>query len=99
MPKIITKCKNDLAHYRRRLGFSRAKVLRLLGEARRARVGEYEVSKSMPTLRIALRLSAIYRVPVEFLYRELYLSQQESVRSLEATLPQERRNMLPELAR
>ncbi len=80
------KSKNHLAHYRRRLHLSQEKVAALLGQKRRGLIWEYESGQIMPSLSNVLRLAAIYRAPVEFLFRELFLKQQQEVRNLEQAI-------------
>jgi transcriptional regulator with XRE-family HTH domain len=77
--------KNELVHYRRRLRFSQERVAALLGQKRRGLLWEYESGTILPSLPVALRLAAVYRAPVEFLFRDLFLGQQQQVRELEET--------------
>ena len=80
------KLKNHLGHYRRRLHLSQEKVAALLGQKYRGLIWEYESGQILPSLQNALRLAAIYRTPVEFLFRELFLRHQEQVRELEESI-------------
>jgi transcriptional regulator with XRE-family HTH domain len=77
------KYKNDLLHYRKRLHLSQEGVATLLGQKKRGLLWEYESGAVLPSLPIALRLAAVYRAPVEFLFRDLFKSHQQQVRELE----------------
>lgn len=83
MSKEKHKYKNDLLHYRKRLRLSQERVAALLGQKRRGLLWEYESGAVLPSLPVALRLAAVYRAPVEFLFRDLFKSHQQQVRELE----------------
>jgi transcriptional regulator with XRE-family HTH domain len=74
---------NDLQLYRERLRFSRKHVARLLQHRTSSGVSRLELGRRLPPLMTALRLAAIYRVPVEFLYPQMYSEIRDSVRGLE----------------
>jgi transcriptional regulator with XRE-family HTH domain len=63
---------NNLVLYRRRMGFSQKQVARLLGQRDTSMVSHYEHSRAFPPLVVALGLEIIYRVPVAFLFPDLY---------------------------
>lgn len=72
---------NSLFIYRRRMGVSQKHVARLLGFPDTAMVSRYERGLSMPPLDVALSLGIILRVPVEFLFPDLYDSMRDSIRA------------------
>lgn len=78
--------KNALVIYRKRMGFSQKTVARLLGYRDATTLCQYERGRLVPTLKTALGLGVILRVPVEFLFPELYdglkagIRQQEELR-------------------
>jgi len=81
------KNKNALLLYRRRMGFSQKTVAQLLGHKDATLLCMYERGRVMPTLVAALTLGVILRVPVEFLFPDVYddikkrIRQQEESRS------------------
>lgn len=75
---------NSLAEYRHRLGFTQDEVAQLLGYNRPKAVWKLESGRSVPSLPTALKLSAIYRAPVEFLFSEQYASLRKEIREREA---------------
>lgn len=95
MSENKSKYKNNLEHYRRRMGFSQTAVLHLLGEHQSSRLWKLEAGDSLPTLLTAFKLSAIYRVPVETLYNDLYIDIREQIRKFEAVLPKGGQRLLP----
>jgi len=80
------KNKNALVLYRRRMGFSQKTVAELLGHKDAALLCMYERGRMLPPLHAALALGIILRVPVEFLFPQLYdqlkagIRQQEELR-------------------
>jgi transcriptional regulator with XRE-family HTH domain len=78
-----TKEINALDIYRRRMRFSTRHVARLLGDKDVSRLSKYERGQRLPNLRNAFRLSAILRVPVEFLFPSLYDSLRNQIRAEE----------------
>ena len=69
------------------MGFTQEQVIRLLGYKRRNAMWILESGRSVPSLTTALKLAAIYRAPVEFLFHETFLRYREEVRKREETLP------------
>jgi transcriptional regulator with XRE-family HTH domain len=63
--------------------FSTGHVARLLGDKDVSRLSKYERGQRLPNLRNAFRLSAILRVPVEFLFPSLYDLLREQIRAEE----------------
>jgi len=55
----------------------------LLGDKDVSRLSKYERGQRLPNLRNAFRLSAILRVPVEFLFPSLYDLLREQIRAEE----------------
>jgi transcriptional regulator with XRE-family HTH domain len=78
---------NQLSAYRRRMQYSQKRVASLLVLSDSATLSRYEQGHLLPSLSTALRLSAIYRVPVEFLFQGLYVKIREEVRATEMALP------------
>ena len=74
------KNKNALVHYRRRMGFSQRRVAKLLGHKDATLLCIYERGRMLPPLRAALSLGVILRVPVEFLFPDLYDELKASIR-------------------
>ncbi len=63
---------NALWISRQKSGLGQKSVARLLGIRSRSPISEYERGRLLPNLRTALKLSAIYAVPVNELYGSLY---------------------------
>jgi transcriptional regulator with XRE-family HTH domain len=84
--KSKSKIKNRIALYRRRLALSQRRVATLLGYSDSTTLSVYESGRSMPSLVLAFRLSIALRVPVEFLYPELYDSLRNQIRAHEERL-------------
>jgi len=63
---------NALWICRKKSGLGQKSVARLLGIRSRSPISEYETGRLLPNLRTALKLSAIYAVPVNELYGPLY---------------------------
>jgi transcriptional regulator with XRE-family HTH domain len=59
---------NKLWIARKKIGLGQKSVARLLGHRTVSAVSEYETGRLLPSLRTALKLAAIYRVPVSELY-------------------------------
>ena len=77
---------NSLDIYRRRMGFSATHVARLLGHKGVSVLSSYERGGRLPTLRNALRLGIILRVPVEFLFPGFYDGLRNEIRAEEEVL-------------
>ena len=75
---------NHLLHYRKRMGLTQLQVAGLLGWKNIKAISKMESGNALPTMNTALKLSAIYRVPVEFLYRDLYVKLRSEIREQEA---------------
>jgi DNA-binding XRE family transcriptional regulator len=87
MSKTKIKHPNSLAEYRHRMGFTQEQVTKLLGYKRRHAMWILETGQSVPSLTTVLKLAAIYRTPVEFLYHADYLRLREEIRKREESLP------------
>jgi len=79
------KNKNRLVFYRRRMGFHQNTVARLLGHKDATLLCLYERGRILPPLAAALGLGIILRVPVEFLFPELYDEMRNDIRQHEET--------------
>jgi DNA-binding XRE family transcriptional regulator len=79
---------NRLEEFRRRMRFSTDYVAHLLEHRRTATYREYERGSRLPALVNAFRLGIIMRVPVEFLFGELYDSLRNQIRAEEERLAQ-----------
>jgi transcriptional regulator with XRE-family HTH domain len=75
--------KNAIVLYRRRMGFSQKQVARIVGQRDATRISHYEHGDMLPTLRDALALGIVLRVPLEFLFPALYKSLRETLRGRE----------------
>jgi DNA-binding XRE family transcriptional regulator len=95
LSKIKNKYTNRTAHYRRRWHLTQKQVLRLMGEEERSRLWDLEAGRSLPSLKTAFKLSAIFRVPVEFLYPDLYIGLRETIRKREVGMPHGQQGILP----
>lgn len=87
MPSDQNQHKNELIRYRRRVGFSRKQVARILGHRTPSMLSRYERGISLPPLITALKLEILYRVPVAFLYVEFYRQLKVDVLSAERQRP------------
>jgi DNA-binding XRE family transcriptional regulator len=76
---------NDLARYRRRMRLSQAKVAQLLGHKDTKHLSDLELGRYFPSIPTALKLGAIYRVPIDFLFSHLYMSFRSRIREAEAS--------------
>ncbi len=65
------------------MGFSQAQVGELAGYQSGADISRLERGERLPSLILALKLEAIYRVPVAFLYHDLYLRLREAIHAKE----------------
>lgn len=80
------KMKNRIALYRRRMSLSQRKVAKLLDYGDSSTLSVYESGRSMPSLIVAFRLGIVLRVPVEFLFPDLYDSLRNQIRAHEERL-------------
>ena len=86
MLKQKYKHPNNLIIYRQRMGFTQAQVAQLLGQRDTKRISNLELGRRLPSLPTSLRLAVIYRVPVDFLYSDLYSSFRDQIRDREKML-------------
>lgn len=80
---------NQLWKYRTRMGFTQRQVGAILGYTPTTALSEYERGRKLPRLVTALKLEIVYRVPVAFLYPELYRKLKAELRGREAHLREE----------
>ncbi len=85
-PQTKIKHQNRLDYFRRRMRFSTSHIGHLLGHKDSSTYCDYERGDRMPTLVNALRLSAILRTPVEFLFPSLYDGLRNAIRAEEELL-------------
>ena len=74
---------NCLDLYRRRMRFSTFHVAHLLGHSDTSTFREFERGERLPSLVNAFRLGIIFRVPVEFLFPDLYDGLKRDIRAEE----------------
>lgn len=77
------KYQNKIADYRERMHLNTGAVAHLLGHRDASTLTAYERGQRLPSLENALRLSVILRVPVEFLFGQIYDELRNSVRAQE----------------
>jgi len=77
---------NNLALYRRRIGFTQKQVAELLGHANATMISHYESNRALPPLGVALSLEILYRTPVAFLFPGLHDDLKRSLREHEESL-------------
>lgn len=77
---------NRLWKYRRRIGFTQHQVAALVGYVSRTDISHFEAGRKLPSLLMALRLEIVYRVPVAFLYPDLYGRLKAALRAKEERL-------------
>ena len=94
MPSDKNKYPNNLVHYRRRMRLTQEQVAQLLGHRSRNALSSLESGVSLPKLRTALQLGIIYRVPVDFLYHDLYIAFREEIRERESNINQSRHELV-----
>jgi len=82
---------NRLDFYRRRMSFTTSHVGCLLGHQDSSTFCEFERGDRLPSLINAFRLGIILRVPVEFLFPDLYDGLRNHIRAQEdrMTLPKQ----------
>jgi transcriptional regulator with XRE-family HTH domain len=81
--KKVRRTKNSLWEARQRMGFSQKRVARALGLKKTSVLSRYEHGARIPGLINALRLEIVYRMPVAFLFRDLYKEIKEDIRKRE----------------
>ncbi|MEN6537890.1 MAG: helix-turn-helix transcriptional regulator [Bryobacteraceae bacterium] len=77
---------NELAVYRHRLGFSQKQVARLIAHKSPAMLSRYEQGHCLPPLLTALRLEIAMRIPVAYLYPNLYRPLKDEIRGQEEAM-------------
>ena len=82
---------NRLWKYRTRMGFTQRQVAEILGYHSSADLSHYEHGRKVPSLVTALKLEVVYRVPVAFLFPELYHELKDQLRAREERLLTRRR--------
>jgi len=80
------KGKNSLVLYRKRMGFSQKQVAQLLGRNDASTLSQYEHGRTLPTLTAALSLEIIYRIPVAYLFPDMYQQLKAHIREQEEIL-------------
>ena len=95
LSKSKQKYPNHLTRYRERLGFTQQQLAHIIGCRSRETVGRFESGETLPGTMTLLRLSAVVRIPVEFLYQETYLGIREEVRTQEERMPKGIQGILP----
>jgi len=85
---------NSLVQYRKRMGLTQEQVAQLLGHKSRNTLSRMEMGYSLPRLYTALQLAAVYRVPVDFLYHEKYITLRNEIREREGKSPTPRQGVL-----
>ena len=82
-----THTTNRLTLYRKRMRLSQKQVAAILGLSNATVLSHYERDKYRPSLERALALEIIYRVPVAFLFPELYEGIRAEIRDKESRMP------------
>lgn len=77
---------NTLIHYRKRMKLTQFQVARLLGWKNIKGLGRIESGQARASLLTAFKLGIIYRIPLEFLYADLYQDLRQEIRTKEARL-------------
>lgn len=66
--------------------FTQRQVARIIGHLSSMDVSHYEHSRKLPSLATALEFEIVYRVPVAFLYPELYRQLKDRLQAREERL-------------
>jgi transcriptional regulator with XRE-family HTH domain len=77
---------NRLVLYRKRMQLSQKDVALILGLKNVSVLSHYERGTSRPSLERALGLEIVYRVPVAFLFPEIYEGIRAKIRSRESRM-------------
>src|SRR5438093_9937712 len=77
---------NHLWKYRKRMGFSQPQAAAILGYVNATQISLFEHGRKLPSFRTALKLELVYRVPVAFLFPELYGRLKATLRAREERL-------------
>lgn len=75
--------KNELAIARHKMRLRPKQVVSLIGGRSRSALSRWETGETLPNLITALKLEILYRVPIAFLYPELYRTLQSELRAQE----------------
>ncbi len=78
---------NRLWTCRKRIGLGQKAVAKLLGHKTTSIISEYERGHMLPNLRTAFKLAAIYRVPPQELYPDLYSKTVNDIEAERKCLP------------
>jgi transcriptional regulator with XRE-family HTH domain len=73
------------------MGFTQRQVAEILGYHSSTDLSHYEHGRKVPSLVTALKLEVVYRVPVAFLFPELYHELKDQLRDREERLLTRRR--------
>jgi transcriptional regulator with XRE-family HTH domain len=82
MPKGKKRYRSNLLLYRLRLKFSQKEVVALLEERSVQLLSRYESGLCRPNLGAAVKLAAIYCVPMDFLFQQELAKAQKRIRIL-----------------
>ncbi len=86
MRKNLDKIINSLWTYRKKMGFSQKRVAYLMGLKGTNALSRYEHGNKLPGLINSLKLAIAYRIPVDFLFGDLYKKLREEVKGREEKL-------------
>jgi transcriptional regulator with XRE-family HTH domain len=82
----VKQTTNRLMLYRKRMELSQKQVASLLGLKNIAILSHYERGTSRPSLQRALGLEIVYRVPIAFLFPDLYEEIRTTIREKESRM-------------
>ena len=68
------------------MGFSQEEVAAILGYLSATHISEVEHGRKLPSFITALKLEIVYRVPVAFLFQDLYMRLRTGLRAREERL-------------
>ena len=68
------------------MGYSQKTVAILLGHKTTTHISDYECGRRLPSLKTALKLEIILRIPIAYLYGETYNTLKRNIRQIEARL-------------
>jgi len=86
MRKTLTKIKNHLWTYRKKMGLSQKMVAGFMGLKGTDNLSRYEHGIKVPRLVNALKLEIVYRTPVAFLFADIYEQLKKEIRKRELKL-------------
>ncbi len=86
MGNKINKIRNYLWTYRKKMGLSQKRVAHFLGLNGPNDISRWEHGVKVPNLVNLLKLEIVYRVPVAFLFGDLYRRLKEEIRGREEKL-------------